>query len=86
MAENIVASLKPGSGRCAILFPHGVLFRNEEKEMRRNLIRGIPAGRYGTPEEMAAMVSFLASDDAAYVTGHTFPVDGGLLAAGVLEI
>jgi NAD(P)-dependent dehydrogenase (short-subunit alcohol dehydrogenase family) len=54
--------------------------------MRRNLIRGIPAGRYGTPEEMAAMVSFLASEDAAYVTGHTFPVDGGLLAAGVLEI
>jgi 3-oxoacyl-[acyl-carrier protein] reductase len=54
--------------------------------MRKNLIRGIPAGRYGTPEEMAAMVSFLASEDAAYVTGHTFPVDGGLLAAGVLEI
>jgi 3-oxoacyl-[acyl-carrier protein] reductase len=54
--------------------------------MRKNLIRGIPAGRYGTPEEMAAMVSFLASDDASYVTGHTFPVDGGLLAAGVLEI
>ena len=54
--------------------------------MRRNLIRGIPVGRYGTPEEMAGMVSFLASEDASYVNGQTFSVDGGLTAAGVLEI
>ena len=32
-------SMKPGTGRCAILFPHGVLFRNEEKEMREKLVR-----------------------------------------------
>src|SRR5258708_16110973 len=37
--QHIVASMKSNSGRCAILFPHGVLFRNEEREMRRNLIR-----------------------------------------------
>ena len=37
--QHILASLKPGSGRCAILFPHGILFRNEEKEMRKKLVQ-----------------------------------------------
>ena len=36
--QHILKSLKPNTGRCAILFPHGILFRNEEKEMRRKLI------------------------------------------------
>lgn len=36
--QHILVSLKPDSGRCAILYPHGVLFRNEEKHMRRPLI------------------------------------------------
>ena len=36
--QHILKSLDPKTGRCAILFPHGVLFRNEEKEMRRKLI------------------------------------------------
>ena len=36
--QHILKSLKPGSGRCAILFPHGVLFREEEREMRKRLI------------------------------------------------
>lgn len=36
--QHILKSLKPGSGRCAILFPHGVLVRNDEFEMRRKLI------------------------------------------------
>lgn len=38
----------------------------------------IPMGRSGTPEEMAAIAAFLASDDAAYITGQTLFVDGGL--------
>ncbi len=36
--QHIVCSLKPDTGRCAILFPHGVLFRNEEQEMREKLV------------------------------------------------
>lgn len=36
--QHILASMKPITGRCAILFPHGVLFRNEEKEMRKKLV------------------------------------------------
>jgi type I restriction enzyme M protein len=63
--QHIVASMKSNSGRCAILFPHGVLFRNEERGMRRNLIRsdlleaviGLGAGLfYNSPMEACIIV------------------------------
>lgn len=38
----------------------------------------VPAGRFGDPEEVAALVAFLASDDAAYITGETISINGGL--------
>jgi meso-butanediol dehydrogenase/(S,S)-butanediol dehydrogenase/diacetyl reductase len=41
----------------------------------------LPMGRAGRPEEMAAGVAFLASDDASYITGHCLVIDGGLTAA-----
>ena len=44
------------------------------------LADAIPARRAGTPEEVAACVRFLASDEAAYVTGTVLTVDGGLSA------
>jgi 3-oxoacyl-[acyl-carrier protein] reductase len=46
--------------------------------------RMIPLKRYGTPEEIAGAVAFLASDDATYVNGHTLSADGGFLAAGMI--
>jgi NAD(P)-dependent dehydrogenase (short-subunit alcohol dehydrogenase family) len=52
-------------------------------ERRRAWVRAIPMGRYGSVEDVAAMVDFLASPDAGYVTGQTFIVDGGFLAAGI---
>jgi 3-oxoacyl-[acyl-carrier protein] reductase len=44
------------------------------------LVKAIPARRVGTPDEIAACVGFLASEDASYVTGTTLTVDGGLSA------
>ena len=46
--------------------------------LMESLARSIPMRRVGQPEEVAAMVAFLASDDAAYVTGQTVSVNGGL--------
>jgi meso-butanediol dehydrogenase/(S,S)-butanediol dehydrogenase/diacetyl reductase len=43
-------------------------------------VRAIPMARFGSPEEVAGAIAFLASDDASYITGHALVVDGGLTA------
>jgi glucose 1-dehydrogenase len=77
---------------CQELAPHGITVNNiapgaiaageneelgggEEAEEVRAVI---PAGRLGRPEEVAALAAYLASDEAAYVTGATFFIDGGM--------
>ena len=51
----------------------------EDKPKLNALLKNIPLGRLGTPEDVAGLVAFLASDDASYVTGSTFVIDGGLM-------
>lgn len=51
----------------------------ENKPELDALLANIPLGRLGTPNDVAGLVAFLASDDAAYITGSTFVVDGGLM-------
>lgn len=48
------------------------------EEAEAQFCKQVPAGRYGTPEDIGGAVMFLASPMAAYVTGISFPVDGGL--------
>ncbi len=48
------------------------------EDIRESLARLIPLGRKGDPAELAKVVAFLASDDAAYITGHVLTVDGGI--------
>lgn len=48
-------------------------------ELMAEWVEGIPMGRAGTPAEVGALVAFLASKDAAYITGQTINVDGGLI-------
>jgi 3-oxoacyl-[acyl-carrier protein] reductase len=51
------------------------------EDVRADALRAIPARRYGDPAELAAVVTFLCSDAARYVTGTFIPVDGGMLRA-----
>ncbi len=54
---------------------------------RETYHRNMPLGRYGTSEEIAHAVAFLASEGASYITGHTLPVDGGFVAtAAIFEV
>lgn len=52
------------------------------ERFRQEYCNAIPMNRYGTPGEIAAAVMYLVSDDAAYTSGVTLPVDGGFLASG----
>ncbi len=53
----------------------------ESRALTWRVTSAVPAGRLGEPEEFAAMVAFLASDRASYVTGTSIPVDGGWIKA-----
>src|SRR5882672_7780069 len=49
------------------------------EEFKQTAVKMIPLGRVGTTEDVASAVSFLASDDASYITGHVLNVNGGML-------
>jgi NAD(P)-dependent dehydrogenase (short-subunit alcohol dehydrogenase family) len=51
-----------------------------QEAAQRALTAGVPLGRYGKPEEVAALVAFLASEEAAFITGVALPIDGGVTA------
>jgi glucose 1-dehydrogenase len=67
---NVVA---PG----AIETDMNIELQNDKVELE-NVLKRVPIGRIGKPEEIANVVEFLASDKASYVTGTTFLVDGGM--------
>jgi NAD(P)-dependent dehydrogenase (short-subunit alcohol dehydrogenase family) len=54
--------------------------RLHTERLRERLLTGIPLGRLGVPDDVAKAAVFLASDAAAFITGHLLPVDGGNLA------
>ena len=49
------------------------------EDFKQNALKAIPLGRIGTPEDVANAVAFLASDEAAYITGHVLSINGGML-------
>ena len=58
----------------------GFIETDMTKDLPEDVVKAVPARRAGQPEEVAAAVRFLASDDAAYITGTTLFVDGGMSA------
>ena len=72
-----VNALSPGPVNTPLLQE---LFAKDPERAARRLVH-VPVGRFARPEELAASVAFLASDDASFITASTFLVDGGLTSA-----
>jgi NAD(P)-dependent dehydrogenase (short-subunit alcohol dehydrogenase family) len=54
-------------------------YPNNKEEMFETLSKSQPIGRMGTPDEIAGLVDYLCSDNAAFITGSNFPIDGGFV-------
>lgn len=75
--DNIlVNSVSPG------WFPSELNVQVMDDDRREKILRKIPLARFGKPEELSAMICFLASPAASYINGQDFSVDGGALAFG----
>jgi len=77
-----VNALCPGPVATPLLME---LFAKDSERAARRLVH-VPMGRFAEPEEIAAAVAFLASDDASFITASTFVVDGGLTGAYVTPL
>ena len=71
----------PGLVRSEIFAPEGWDEKMLEAELRK-FGKTYPLGRAGEPEDIAGLVSFLASDDASWITGVSFPIEGGKIVGG----
>jgi NAD(P)-dependent dehydrogenase (short-subunit alcohol dehydrogenase family) len=73
-------SISPG--RVHTPFVDGFISKNypgKEKEMFEKLSKTQPIGRMGQPEEIASLALYLSSDEASFVTGCDYPIDGGFI-------
>ena len=81
LTRAMAVDLAPYGVRVNALIPGSIDARGMDAEKKAERGKAIPMGRMGDPEDMTGAAVFLASDDAAYVTGQTVAVDGGILAA-----
>jgi len=79
MTKTVAAEVARRSVTVNAVAP-GLVDTDMTEDLGDELLKAVPARRAGTPEEVAACVRFLASDEAAYVTGSVLTVDGGMTA------
>ena len=60
---------------------HGRIAEFLTEDIERKMVRAYPVSRLGTPEDAAGLITFLAGDDAEWITGQTYPVNGGFSMA-----
>ena len=80
--KNNIRCNAVGPGRVHTPFVDGYLAANypgREKEVYDQLAKTQPIGRMGQPEEVAQLITFLCSDEAGFITGSFYPIDGGFL-------
>ncbi|GAA1658606.1 SDR family NAD(P)-dependent oxidoreductase [Kribbella alba] len=89
MTQNFAARYGTSGVRFNVVAPGTVRTPNWDSQpgTLEKFAKMYPLGRVGEPEDIAAAVAFLASDDAAWITGHTLPVEGGVLTGpGLLDL
>jgi NAD(P)-dependent dehydrogenase (short-subunit alcohol dehydrogenase family) len=89
MTQNFAARYGTSGVRFNVVAPGTVRTPNWDSQpgTLERFAKMYPLGRVGEPEDIAAAVAFLASDDAAWITGHTLPVEGGVLTGpGLLDL
>jgi NAD(P)-dependent dehydrogenase (short-subunit alcohol dehydrogenase family) len=82
LIQNLAVQYGGSGMRFNLVVPatvHTRVWENQADSLRR-LTKLYPLGRIGEPEDIAAAIAFLSSEDAAWITGVTLPVDGGMLA------
>jgi len=81
LSRSIARELAPRNVTCNVVAPGPIVTAmtgDMPAEWKDQIESAVPLGRFGTPEECAAVVAFLCSEAAGYVTGALVPVDGGL--------
>jgi NAD(P)-dependent dehydrogenase (short-subunit alcohol dehydrogenase family) len=86
LTRSMALELAP-TVRVNVVCPGYIMTPMQEAEYTPEMIRAvnakIPLGRHGRPEEVAALFAFLASDEATYLTGQVYVIDGGEIAGGL---
>jgi NAD(P)-dependent dehydrogenase (short-subunit alcohol dehydrogenase family) len=90
-AKAAALDLAPRGIRVNVVHPGIIRTRlttmlTDDPAATREYLKGVPLGRYGEPEEIAKAVLFLASSDAAYITGTDLVVDGGVSVGVALQV
>jgi NAD(P)-dependent dehydrogenase (short-subunit alcohol dehydrogenase family) len=87
-SESLALELSQYGIRVNVIAPGATMIRGEiSREVAGTVSWAgkVPLGRFGTPEEVGHLVAFLASDQAAYITGEVVKIDGGLILPGMPE-